>query len=173
MIRALSYIPFYWEYVTRACQLTHDELQLYVPGSLISWIQFSSSKKGKKVVGSDAFKYRNTLFKIFSLTGRPIKQFSNYPEEDEVLFLPHSTFLVFNRKVHYAGGGKHVIYMRQVELGLCQWSVLLVDDKIFQEDWENKSHMEYAAIKALDINVHFIPKSSASSALSFLKSVFG
>ncbi|CAF4351613.1 unnamed protein product [Rotaria sp. Silwood2] len=173
MVKALSYIPFYWGYVTRACQLTNDELNLYVPGNLITWIQFSSSKKGKKVVDSDAFKYRNTLFKIFSLTGRPIKEFSNFPEEDEVLFLPHSTFLVFNRKVHYEGGGKQVIYMRQVELGLCKWSVLWVDDKIFDEGWENKKHMEYAAVKALDLNVHFIPKSSTESALSFLRSAFG
>ncbi|CAF2718070.1 unnamed protein product [Rotaria sp. Silwood2] len=172
LVKALSYIPFYWGYVTRACQLTFDELKLYVPGALITWIQFSSSKKGKKVVNSKAFKDRNVLFKIFSLTGRPIKNFSNYPEEDEVLFLPHSTFLVFNRKTYYKEG-KQVIYMRQVELGLCTWSVLWVDDRIFDENWENKQHMEYAAINALDINVHFIPKSSTDSALSFLRSAFG
>ncbi len=172
LVKSLSYIPFYWGLVTRACQLTFDELSVYVPGSLVTWIQFSSSKKGKKVVGSSAFKDRNTLFKIFSLTGRPIKPFSNYPEEDEVLFLPHSTFLVFNRKTYY-GEGKHVIYMRQVELGLCEWSVLWVDDRIFDENWENKRHMEYAAAKALDMNVHFIPKSSTDNALSFLRSTFG
>lgn len=173
MVKALSHIPFYWGYVTRAVNLTHEEFSLYMPGNLITWIQFSSSKKGTKVVDSDAFQNRNVLFKIFSLTGRPIKQFSNYSEEDEVLFLPHSTFLVFNHKVHYTGGGKHVIYMRQVELGLCQWSVLWVDDHIFDEKWENKQHMEYAAVKALDLNVHFIPKSSTESALCFLRSTFG
>ncbi|CAF1340849.1 unnamed protein product [Rotaria sp. Silwood1] len=172
LVKALSYIPFYWGYVTRACQLTYDELKLYVPGALITWIQFSSSKKGKKAVNSKAFKDRNVLFKIFSLTGRPIKHFSNYPEEDEILFLPHSTFLVFNHKTYYKER-KQVIYMRQVELGLCTWSVLWVDDRIFDENWENKQHMEYAAINALDINVHFIPKSSTDSALSFLRSAFG
>jgi hypothetical protein len=172
LVKSLSHIPFYWGYVTRACQLTFDELSIYIPGSLITWIQFSSSKKGKKAMDSDAFKDRNTLFKIFSLTGRPIKQFSNYPEEDEVLFLPHSTFLVFNHKIYY-GDRKHVIYMRQVELGLCEWSVLWVDDQIFDDKWENKLHMEYAAVKALDMNVHFIPKSSTDSALSFLRSPFG
>lgn len=172
LVRALSHIPFYWGYVTRTCQLTFDELNLYVPGALITWIQFSSAKKGKKAVDSEAFKNRNVLFKIFSLTGRPIQQFSNYPEEEEVLFLPHSTFLVFNRKVYY-GDQKQVIYMRQVELGLCTWSVLWVDDQIFDENWENKEHMEYAAVKSLDMNVHFIPKSSTDSALSFLRSTFG
>ena len=172
LVKALSYIPFHWGYVTRACQLTYDELAMYQPGCLITWLQFSSSKRGKRAANSNAFKDRNTLFKIFSLTGRPIRQFSNYPEEDEVLFLPHSTFIVFNRKTFY-DIGKHVIYMRQVELGLCKWSVLWVDDRIFDEKWENKRHMEYAAVKALDMNVHFIPKSSTDTALSFLRSVFG
>jgi hypothetical protein len=65
LVKSLSYIPFYWGYVTRACQLTFDELSVYVSGSLVTWIQFSSSKKGKKAVGSSAFKNRNTLFKIF------------------------------------------------------------------------------------------------------------
>jgi transposase-like protein len=63
--------------------------------------------------------------------------------------------------------------MRQVELGLCKWSVLWVDDRIFNENWENKKHMEYAAVKALDLNVHFIPKSTTESALAFLRSTFG
>ncbi|UJR20567.1 hypothetical protein I4U23_023693 [Adineta vaga] len=172
LVKSLSYIPFYWGYVTRACQLTFHELSMYTPGRLITWIQFSSSKKGKKVVNNTSFKERNTLFKIFSLTGRSIKQFSNYPEEDEVLFLPHTTFLVFNRKT-FSNQQKNVIYMRQVELGLCEWSVLWVDDEIFSEDWEKKQHMEYVAASALDMNVHFIAKSSTDSALSFLQSVFG
>ncbi|UJR11533.1 hypothetical protein I4U23_015714 [Adineta vaga] len=172
LVKALSYIPFYWGYVTRACELKFEELNMYVPGRVVTWIQFSSSKKGKKGHDSAAFKKRNTLFKIYSLTGRPIQDFSNYEEEDEVLFLPHSTFIVFNRQI-YKKEGKNVIYMRQVELGFCKWSVLWVDDRIFDEKWENKQHMEYAAIKALDVNVHFIPKSSTDSALSFLRSPFG
>ncbi|CAF0829696.1 unnamed protein product [Adineta steineri] len=172
MVKALSYIPFYWGYVTRACQLKFDELTMYQPGRVVTWIQFSSSKKGKKGHDSAAFKDRNTLFKIYSLTGRPIKKFSNYEEEDEVLFLPHSTFIVFNRTI-YKKEGKQVIYMRQVELGFCKWSVLWVDDRIFDEQWENKKHMEYAAVRALDVNVHFIPKSSTNNALSFLRSPFG
>jgi hypothetical protein len=68
-----------------------------MPGCLITWIQFSSSKKGKEV--KTHFTHRNTLFKIYSLTGRPIKEFSIFPGEDEVLFLPHSTFFVFKHEV--------------------------------------------------------------------------
>jgi hypothetical protein len=173
LVKALSHIPYYWGYVTRACQLTDDELKLYMPGCLVTWIQFSSSKRGKEVAGGFDFAHRNTFFKIYSLTGRPIGQFSNFgDEEDEVLFLPHSTFFVFK---HEAGfhGTQHTIYMRQVELGLSKWSVLWVDDRIFVKNWENKAHMESAAARALNMNVHFIPKSSTDSALSFLRSPFG
>ena len=172
LVKALSHIPYYWGYVTRACQLKDDELALYTAGALITWIQFSSSKKGKKVATNADFAGRNTFFKIYSLTGRSIKQFSNYPEEDEVLFLPHSTFLVFKHVTSHHGS-QHTIYMRQVELGLSAWSVLWVDDKIFNAEWENKGHMEYASAKELNKNVHFIPKSSTENALSFLRSPFG
>jgi hypothetical protein len=172
LVKALSYIPYYWGYVTRACKLTDAELEIYMPGCLITWIQFSSSKKGKEVATNFDFATRNTYFKIYSLTGRPIKRFSNYEEEDEVLFLPHSTFFVFKHELAYHGT-QHVIYMRQVELGLSKWSVLWVDDNIYDQNWENKGHMETAAAKALNLNVHFIPKSSTDSALSFLRSPFG
>ena len=171
LVKALSHIPYYWGYVTRSCELTDDELALYAPGCVITWIQFSSSKKGSNVA-SGVFEHRNTFFQIFSLTGRPIQQFSNFPEEDEVLFLPHCTFIIFKHEVAFHGT-QHTIYMRQVELGLSNWSVLWVDDRIFVKDWENKLHMEYAAAKALNLNVHFIPKSSTKSALSFLRSAFG
>lgn len=172
LVKALSYIPYYWGHVTRACRLTDKELELYMPGCLITWIQFSSSKKGKEAATNFDFANRNTFFKIYSLTGRPIQQFSNYKEEDEVLLLPHSTFFVFKHEIGYHGT-QHTIYMRQVELGLSKWSVLWVDDNIYDQNWENKRHMENAAAKALNLNVHFIPKSSTDSALSFLRSPFG
>ena len=172
LVKGLSNIPYYWGYVTRACQLTDNELAFYSAGTLISWLQFSSSKRGKKVADADVFKNRNTQFKIYSLTGRRIQDFSNYDDEDEVLFLPHSTFLVFKHLTSHHGT-QHTIYMRQIETGLSTWSVLWVDDRIFDENWENKAHMEYAASKAMNMNVHFIPKSRTDYALSFLKSPFG
>ena len=172
LVKALSYIPYYWGYVIRSCMLTDPELKLYMPGCLITWIQFSSSKKGHEVASNFDFSYRNTFFKIYSLTGRSIKEFSNYEEEDEVLFLPHSTFIVFKHEITHHGQ-QHTIYMRQVELGLSQWSVLWVDDNIYDANWQNKGHMETAAAKALNRNVHFIPKSSTNNALSFLRSPFG
>ncbi|CAF3442892.1 unnamed protein product [Rotaria socialis] len=61
----------------------------------------------------------------------------------------------------------------EVELGLCKYSVLWVDDNIFDENWENKRHMEKASTAGIEVNVHFIPKSTTKSALAFLKSPFG
>ena len=48
-----------------------------------------------------------------------------------------------------------------------------VDDNIFNENWENKGHMEKASTQGTHVNVHFIPKSNTESALAFLRSPFG
>ncbi|CAF0835560.1 unnamed protein product [Adineta steineri] len=88
-----------------------------MPGSLIMWPKFNSSKKGKEVARGGGFNERNTHFKIYSLTGRPIGKFSHFPDEDEILFLPYSTFIVFRHETTHHGA-LHTIYMRQLELGL-------------------------------------------------------
>ena len=110
LIKGLSYIDFYWGVVTRCVQLSAKELDDYQPGFLITWLQFSSSNKGLNP--PDWFKERNTIFYIYSLTGRSIQKFSNCAEdEDEVLFLPHSSFLVCHVKRVCE---KNHIYLRQV-----------------------------------------------------------
>ena len=48
-----------------------------------------------------------------------------------------------------------------------------VDDHIFDEQWENKRHMEKASTLGVHVNVHFIPKSNTGSAIEFLRSEFG
>jgi hypothetical protein len=48
-----------------------------------------------------------------------------------------------------------------------------VDDNIFDDQWENKRHMEHASTLGVHINVHFIPKSNTKSAIEFLRSEFG
>ena len=169
LIKALAHIDFYWGAVARAVTLDAKELEDYQPGNLVTWIQFSSSKKGEKP--PEIFASRNTIFIIYSLTDRCIQRFSNFPNEEEVIFLPHSTFLV-NRVEKVSPMQTH-IYMRQVELGLCKYSVMWVDDYIFFEWWENKEYMEKASSVGTDINVHFIPKASTESALAFLRSDFG
>ncbi len=115
LIRGLSHINFYWGFVTRCVQLSANELDNYQPGSLITWLQFSSSNKGFEA--PDWFKDRDTIFHIYSLTGRSIQKFSNCAEdEDEILFLPQSSFLVCHVE---AVQKKTRIYLRQVGRNSC------------------------------------------------------
>jgi hypothetical protein len=110
LIKGLSHIDFHWGVVTRCVQLSAKELDDYQPGFLVTWLQFSSSNKGFKA--PDWFKDRNTIFYIYSLTGRSIKNFSNCAEdEDEILFLPQSSFLVCHVVTVQE---KTRIYLRQV-----------------------------------------------------------
>jgi len=165
---ALSNIPFYWGSVTRAIALTNDEINSYKEGDIVTWFQFASSNKGKHA--NSSFSHRNCYFHIYSLTGRPIKQFSNFPTEDEVLFLPYSSFLVITKE---RTKDKTFFHLRQIEIGLTSKSILWVDDHIFDEGWENKDHMEFAAAKSMSSNVHFIPKNHTQTAIAFLRSPFG
>ncbi|CAF4265614.1 unnamed protein product [Rotaria sp. Silwood2] len=62
---------------------------------------------------------------------------------------------------------------RVIELGLCKYVALWVDDHIFHEWWENKGHMEKASTLGTQINIHFIPKSTTQGAMAFLRYEFG
>ncbi|CAF3752856.1 unnamed protein product [Rotaria socialis] len=171
LIKGLSHIDYYWGIVHRCIELTEEDLADYKPGEIVTWLQFSSADKREK--GSTWFTKRNTIMTIFSLTGRSIRYFSNCDKtEDEVLFLPHSSFLVchldFDENLK-----KNRIFLRQIELGLCKNVVMWVDDNIFNPNWENKEHMEKASTQGTHVNVHFIPKSSTELALAFLRSPFG
>ncbi|CAF3630538.1 unnamed protein product [Rotaria sp. Silwood1] len=171
LIKGLSHITFYWGVVKRYVKLQEKELEDYQPGALVTWLQFSSAEKSNNTL--EWFKERNTIFTIFSLTGRNIQYFSNCGDvEDEVLFLPYSSFLVCYTETD-AITGKHHIHMRQIELGLCKYVVMWVDDNIFDKSWENKGHMEKASTLGTHINVHFIPKSNTQAALAFLRSELG
>jgi hypothetical protein len=136
------------------------------------WTQFNGTFKGNSAPNSFDFPHRNTFFKIYSLTGRPIKRFSNYEDEDEILFLADTSFLVLKHVVSHHGT-QHTIYMRQVELGLSTSSILWVDDHIFKDEWDNMEHMVYAEAKDSKKNIRFIEKSNTNSALGFLRSPFG
>ncbi|CAF3358412.1 unnamed protein product [Rotaria sp. Silwood2] len=173
LIKGLSYINFYWGRVVRYVKLSEKDLKDYQPGEIVTWLQFSSSDKGddQNPKHLQYFKERNTKFIIHSLTGRSIRDYSNCSQdEDEVLFLPHSTFLICHTEIK---DRKTIIYMRQLELGLCKYVILWVDDHIFHEWWENKEHMEKASTLGTQVNVHFIPKSTTEGALAFLQSEFG
>ncbi|CAF3774120.1 unnamed protein product [Rotaria sp. Silwood1] len=112
LIKSLSHIDFYWSVVKRFVQLTDKDLQDYKPGEIVTWLQFSSSDKGERNIFW--YKDRNTVFTIFSLTGRSIRYFSNCAqEEDELLFLPHSSLLVCH-VAYDENSRKHHIHLRQV-----------------------------------------------------------
>ena len=116
LIKGLSHIQFYWGVVKRYVRLNEQELADYKPGELVTWLQFSSAERSDKP--PHWFKERNTVFTIFSLTGRNIRHFSNCAEEeDEVLFLPHSTFLVCHTE-YDSTSQKHHIHLRQVNIAL-------------------------------------------------------
>jgi len=167
IIKALAYIPYHWGSCIRHIELTPEEHERYQVGSVVSWIQFTSSTTGS---GVEHFSGRNTVLHIFSLSGRCIQPFSNFPDEKEVLFTPWCTFLVTRKeKIN----GKTHIYVRQVELGTTQNTILWVDDKIMDEKWENKVLMEYLTSRGLEKNLRIIPKISTKLALSFADSQFG
>jgi hypothetical protein len=112
LIKGLSHIDSYWGVVRRYLTLNDEDLNDYKPGEIVTWLQFSSSEKSGKTISW--FNDHNTVFTIFSLTGRPIKCFSTREnEEDEVVFLPHSSFLVCHVG-HDDTESKHHIHLRQV-----------------------------------------------------------
>jgi NAD:arginine ADP-ribosyltransferase len=168
ILRALSCIPFFWGFCIRAAELDQITIDSYQVGSVISWIQFSSTTSGTNP--PDHFKKRNTYFYIFSFTGRKIREFSNFPTEDEVLFSPYSNFLVCKKILE---NQKNKIYLRQIELGFQEKIVFWVDDQILNEKWENKSIMELITSQGLHQNVSVIAKTNTESALKFLNSQIG
>ena len=161
--KALANIPFYWGYTVRCAELENSVLRLYQPGTVITWLQFSSSKIG--TAPAPYFKARNTWFYIYSFSSREISQFSVFSTEKEALYLPFSHFLVFKREYK---NGKNLIYMRQIEIGLYINNVVWVDDNILNANWANKGLMERAYSLKRDLKI--IPKISTECALAFLKS---
>jgi hypothetical protein len=161
--KAISSLPFYWGYTIRCVQLTEKQTHVYEPGTVVTWLQWSSSKIGKKP--APYFEKRNTWFYIYSFNSREISQFSVYSEEKEALYSPFSHFLVFKKEYT---NGKYKIYMRQIEIGLYVKNIVWVDDNILNSNWENKQLMEMAYYR--DKTLKIIPKISTDIAMAFIKS---
>ena len=161
--KALANLPFYWGHTVRCVNMERNIIEKYQPGTVITWLQFSSSKIGEKP--APGFADRNTWFHIYSFSSREISQFSIYSTEKEALYSPFSHFLVFKKET---GEGKTHIYMRQIEIGLYIHNIVWVDDNILNSNWENKRLMEKAYSIKRDIKI--IPKISTECALAFLKS---
>ena len=163
MSMALSNLPFYWGYTIRCIEMDNGILADYTPGTVVSWLKFSSSTMGLEPAPS--FKMRNTWFIIYSFNSREISQFSIYNSEKEALYPPFSHFLIFKKEKY---GEITKVYMRQIEIGLYLKNVLWVDDNILNSNWENKGLMEKAYSIKKDLKI--IPKISTDCALAFLKS---
>ena len=161
--KAISSLPFFWGYTIRCVQLTEAQTHVYEPGTVVTWLQWSSSKIG--TIPAPYFEKRNTWFYIYSFNSREISQFSVYSEEKEALYSPFSHFLVF-KKVY--SNGKYKIYMRQIEIGLYIKNIVWVDDNILNSNWENKQLMEMAYYR--DKTLKIIPKISTATALAFITS---
>ena len=162
--KAISNLPFYWGYTIRCIQLTDEQIQTYQPGTIVSWLNWSSSKIGTEP--ASYFKDRNTWFYLYSFSSREISQFSIYEEsEKEALYPPFSHFLVFKKE--YVNG-KYRIYMRQIEIGLYVNNIVWVDDNILNANWENKTLMEMAYLKNKTLKI--IPKITTDTAMAFIKS---
>eukprot|EP01047_Picozoa_sp_COSAG01_P051960 COSAG01_NODE_5414_length_4277_cov_7.150551_4_plen_401_part_00 len=169
--KALQILPFYWGPAVRHITLSAEvAAAVYEPGNVVTWMQYSSSKKGLESASS--FEERNCKFVIWSIKGRHIAKFSNFGEsEDEVLFTPFTRMLVLRREKD--ASGNWTIYLREVELGLTKGLPLLwVDDRILGEDFEMKPMME-AAMAITGRDIKYILKPSTELALAFLKSWFG
>ena len=163
LTKALANLPFYWGYTVRCVDTNKEILKKYEPGTVITWLQFSSSKIGKEP--APGFSGRNTWFHIYSFSSREISQFSIYSTEKEALYSPFSHFLVFKKEYR---NDKTMIYMRQIEIGLYINNIIWTDDNILNPNWENKDLMEKAYSIKRDLKI--IPKISTECALSFLKS---
>ena len=161
--KATSNLPFYWGYTVRCVQLTQKQIDVYKPGAVVTWLQWSSSKIGKEP--APYFAKRNTWFFIYSFSSRDISDFSKFTEEREALYSPFSHFLVFKTE---KSGDKNLIYMRQIEIGLYVNNIVWVDDNILNANWENKHLMELAYAKNKTLKI--IPKITTQTAMAFIKS---
>ena len=163
LTKALSVLPLFWGYTLRCVHLTKEQAFSYKPGTVMTWLQWSSSKIGTKP--AEYFAKRNTWFYIYSFSSREISQFSIYSDEKEALYSPFSHFLVFKNEI---SNGRHHIYMRQIEIGLYLNNIIWVDDNILNANWENKKLMEIAYYNSKILKI--IPKISTETALAFIKS---
>ena len=163
LTKALANLPFYWGYTVRCVDTNKEILKRYEPGTVVTWLQFSSSKIGKEP--APGFSGRNTWFHIYSFSSREISQFSIYSTEKEALYSPFFFFFVFKKEYR---NDKTMIYMRQIEIGLYINNIIWTDDNILNSNWENKDLMEKAYSIKRDLKI--IPKISTECALSFLKS---
>ncbi|CAF1101810.1 unnamed protein product [Adineta steineri] len=94
-LTALFKLPHYTETVWRGVRL--DLRHEYKVGTTITWWGFSSCAESISVLESESFlgqEGKRTLFSIKCFNGKKIRQHSSFEDEDEILLLPGSQFIV-------------------------------------------------------------------------------
>jgi hypothetical protein len=95
LLTALFKLPSYSKPVWRGVRL--DLRKQYEVGKTYTWWGFSSCTGSIAVLESDSFlgqEGKRTIFNIECFNGKKIREHSSYEEEDEILLLPGSQFLV-------------------------------------------------------------------------------
>jgi hypothetical protein len=83
-------------------------------GQKITWWSVSSCSKSVDIISGFLDKApQSTLFNIECSAGKCIAEYTNYPSEDEVIFMPGTTFEVVSNPLHHHGG-LHVIHLKEI-----------------------------------------------------------
>lgn len=93
---ALSKLPSFEGRVYRGVEnMSAKDIERYVPGNVIEERQFiSTSRDARRAFDG------NATFEIVSRSGKPVKEFSSHPHEDEVLFPAGTLFRVLKVERH-------------------------------------------------------------------------
>jgi hypothetical protein len=104
-------LPVYKGIVFRGVDLTFPK-ELLVEGGTFSDQAFLSSSFLSQTSFSD--EEGDTLFILKSKTGMPVKKFSNYDEEEEVLLGPGTLFRITSIQDRLNGGGL-LVHMDEIQ----------------------------------------------------------
>jgi hypothetical protein len=116
IITALTKLPSDSNYRTIHRGVKLDLSAQYPKGSTVTWWGFSSCTAKIEVLSNDQFLGRSgtrTLFNIECQSAKDIKQFSFYPEEEEVLLPPARTFQVVG--CLNQNNGLHIIHLKEIQ----------------------------------------------------------
>lgn len=95
LYEALSFLPDYTGTVYRGVSTKFDR-RLYSKGNMVNWQPFSIGSLEWSNCADFNKKSFGTVFIIKAKRGKIIKQYSQFPQNSEVLFLPNSKFKVTN-----------------------------------------------------------------------------
>jgi hypothetical protein len=109
---ATSKLPNVKDVVWRG--VNKDVTQSFKKGQKITWWSISSCSTSVNVISSFLGKVpQSTLFNIQCSTGKSIAAYTCYPNENEVILMPGTTFEVVSDPLHHHGG-LHIIHLKEI-----------------------------------------------------------